>query len=224
MSTQAKHLPPLQPDPGPAQRPLRRSRARGVARAVFLTILLGVGLAGLAIYSRPYWRQHRGLIERFPALEQSLSGAAVRLDAAEEKIRAWTGDRDAFEQRLQKLEERTRSQLHLARKQAQELAAQAHARLLGEMDRRTQALNIRLERVESGQQSGGAQLARLEQEIAALRRDVDQQVSLARNDAGRDVARLDQRVADLQLQNGRHGRELDSLAHVCAFLSLSVCN
>ena len=201
-------LPPLEASDF-RERARRRKRV-GLGATV---LVLFATLIGAFQYGRPMLEQHRMLLAQFPSLRESVDTMGKRMDAAEQKLRGWAGERDGLAERMANLESKMSQNLRTARKQAQEVAMQVQRRIEAELDRRTGAMQARLDQLESGQESERARVARLQEELAGVRQELAQQVTLARQDTSRDLDRVDQRLADLDQQAGRNREGVETLAH-----------
>lgn len=176
-------------------------------------LVLAAGLAGVGgyRYGSPILKQHQGLLSQVPGLEQSLTAVDQRVANAEEKLRDWAGDWEGMKERLAKLESSTRR----ARRQTQELIAQAQHRWQTELDQRSRSTDARLSALQVEQESEGARAAQLQGEVAVLRRQVreqDERLAALQEQTGQDRGRVESRLAGLDQQMQRGRRETDSLA------------
>ena len=194
-----RNLPPL------VEPHKRSTRAWWAATAV-----LAVAVTGACWYGRHNLQKHDSLLAQFPGVQGSLTAVGKRIDMTEEKLRAWAGDQDGLRERMRNLENRVARNLQVARKQAQELAAQVQQRMQAELDRRTESLQARLGRLESGQESERARLARLQEQIASVQQEMAQQmahqIDVVRQGTGREIAELDQ-------QMGQSKHDMNALAY-----------
>lgn len=201
-------LPPLnfREDPGSGGKWLRRSAV------VVLLALLGFG--GYK-YGRPMLEQHRDLLSSVPHLEESFAAVDQRVKAAEDKLQSLAADRDGFATRMAKLEKKVSLNLQSARKQTQELIAQAQQRMQAEMDRRSQAVDARLSSIESGQEAENLRLAKLQSELANAREQISsqsRQISVLQQETGRNMDQVGRHLARLDGENQQDRRNLDSVS------------
>ncbi|MBI1955411.1 MAG: hypothetical protein HYS38_03360 [Acidobacteria bacterium] len=180
----------------------QKSRAKRVWAGV---AVLAVALLALSWSSYPLLKQQNTLLAQVPSLQESLAAVGERVGATEEQVRAWSGQWDGMGQRMGKLEKTVSSNLSLARKAAQEQASQVYQSLLTELDNRTEWMKVRLSRLESHEESRRDQLAQLQDEIAAVRHQMTQQMAQARQETGREVAALGEQI-------GSNRRALDALS------------
>ncbi len=178
-----------------------------------LMVILALGAGGWTVYhyGRPDWQTYHAWMAKMPVIQESVDGVNRRVDAAEERLRTWTGEQDTMRERMQKLEGQVSRNLHLARKQAQEVAAQAYQRMNAELEQHSQAMkamDARVDRIESGQESERARLARLQEEVTGLRREVRQELT---EQLAQSKQETNQRLAGLSERVGNDRREIDTL-------------
>jgi len=77
-----------------------------------------------------------------------------------------------------------------------------------ELNQRVQALQARVSRIETGQESEQVRVAKLEQEVAALRQENATQLAALQQERQRDVNRVDQQLTGLGQQVQGETREL----------------
>ncbi len=179
---------------GNTQPEVEPRRSRSTTALWGAVVALTVALVGLAGYGILTLQKHNIQLAELPSLQESLSLLGERLDATEAKLRTWAADWDALEVRLDKLNRKIAYNRELARKQAQDLVAQAQERMEAELAERDQTIDARFSLLESGQEAERTRLARLGEEIANVRRQT-----------GHDLGALHQQMA-------RGERNLDALA------------
>ncbi len=199
-------LPPLEPASS-------RSRTHW-GRSIAVVLLAGAVAAGY-YYSRPLQEKYKSVLVQWPGVQESVSAMSARVNSLEENLRAGAGDRKALEERLAKLESGAGQALRAARKQASDTAGAIERRLEARTNQRLHAVESRVERLdgehEAAREQDSARLARMEQEIAALRQDSTRQIATVREERSSDQVRVDQKVAGLGRQLDRHQRDLDSV-------------
>jgi len=157
---------------------------------------LWVGLVAVAVagYDYAVFRQLNLQLPPLSSAVNSLAGMGGRVESVEAKLQAWTGDREALVKRMAALDRRVGSSLRLAKKQSEELVAQAQLRMEQELDKRAQVIEARLTRFESNQQAGEVRLAQLQQDLANVR----QEIVAVRTDTERELASLQQQQVQSQ--------------------------
>lgn len=161
-------------------------------------VLLTVLLIGSAIYGYKALRQHSDQLSQLPSLEQSLSALSGRMDAAETKLTTALSDWQAVADHVAKLDRKVSANLQLARRQTQEMVSQLRAELRSEMNQRAQALETRMDHLESAQASQRAQLAQFDEKLAA-----------STNDTRRELASLHEEVAENRSHTGELARRIE---------------
>lgn len=139
-------------------------------RGLWLTmILLTAILAAGGAYG--YWavETYRGRLDLLPAMQGQLAAAGQRIDAAETALQGWSTQRDAWVRRLTRVEARLGGTLRAARKEAEDIAARAERRMQAALDRRTGALESRVDGIEAAQQSADARIAGLQEQLDQLK-------------------------------------------------------
>ena len=180
---------------------VRRLRRRGWMAAVVLLAIL----AGLAAYSYPLWQQQAEKIAQLPAVQQSLTAMGQRMDAAEEKLTAWTGEQNGLVKRMVSLEKQVSGNLQAARKQAEDLATQVRHTLRAEIVEQVGQIEARLSWLETSQDTDNIRMAKLEEKIGSVRQEMAQEIAQMRQETKGNVARLDDRL-------DHNGLELESVA------------
>ena len=186
----------------------RSSRALWGAVAVLV-----IALGGVTWYGYSTAEEHTRQFAKFPAIEESIQALGQRFNAAEDKFQAWASDWKGLGDRLGKLEKRVTSDFQLAKNYAKEQANEVHRQMVAELDNRTEWLQARLSRVESNEDAQRARMARLQEEIAQTRQEMNQQIAEQiaeiRRDTGRDLDNLYQRSAGTRSDLDAMARKLD---------------
>jgi hypothetical protein len=183
-----------------------------------LTVLTLAGLIAAGAYG--YWAvgTYGGKLNLLPAMQGQLVAAGRRIDAAEDALRSWTGERDAWAKRLNKVEARADGTLRTARKDAAEIAARTGQRIEAQLDQRTTDLQAKVDRIELAQQSADTRLSSMQgqlnqmqaannQEVEHLREEVRQ----ARDAGDATLAGLDRRIARVDQRSDKSRSDLESL-------------
>jgi chaperonin cofactor prefoldin len=170
-----------------------KGRGSGIAALILL-----LAVAGLIWYDSPQILQTYQYISRLPATEEAMKNLQSRANATETQLRSLTENWGSLENQLTKLDRRVSSGLTSARKHADELVAQAQTKVEAELNQRTEAMNARLDKVESAETDTRNQLAdtqdQLQKEVGALR----QQVAELSGHTDQNVAKLEQEVGQNQ--------------------------
>jgi len=189
----------------------RRKFARRAAWAS-IAALLGVGAYR---YSYPEIRKQADLLASLPGLQQSAAAVQQRIRAAEDRLVALSAGQDGMAARMTKLESRVTAGLQAARKQTQEMVAQAQQRIEVENAGRVDALQARLRVVEASQEAEQARLLQLQNEVSAAREQLarqSQQVLSLQQETGRQLDGVNRQVARLDRDVDRDRRNLSSLS------------
>ncbi len=130
-------------------------------------------------------------------MKGALTTAGNRIDAADKVLGDLVKEWDGLRSRMSMLESRVTANLQAARRQTREMIALQQQKIQAEIDSRTQGLQARITRIESGQESQQTRVARLEQELAEARQENARQLALLQQDrdrVDRTITDLDQRV------------------------------
>lgn len=168
-----------------------------VAFAVLLCTSIGAGVYG--------YRTLKSMgveVAQVPEIMKSLTGLSGRLQAAEQLIGAWAGDKQKLTDRLGALERRIGSSLQQAKKHADDATEQLEARMEDEMDERNAVEDDRLSKIEATQAADRVQLAQLQTELA----DTRQEIASLRQSSDREFASLNGHVegSDRAVEALRH--------------------
>jgi predicted nucleic acid-binding Zn-ribbon protein len=190
---------------------------------IVVVILAALIVAGA--YSYRTVGAHFSQLSLLPAMHDQIGAASHRIDAAEETLRSWTSQRDAWVKRLDGVESRIDGTLRAARKQTEEIVARAQQNMRAEVDQRTASLAVKMDRLQTVQQSADSQLKGFQEqlnqvqaangrEVAQLREELRQTREAhdaAVTDLDRHVARVDQRssqsTTDLESIHSKIDRE-----------------
>jgi hypothetical protein len=193
--------------------------------------VLTLALIGELAYS--YRALRKGNIAQIPDMLQSVTTLAGRMAAVEAKLPDLETKWDGLADHIVRLDRKVDSTLRTARRQTQELVAQAEGRLREEMDRQAKVVDARLNQVESNQREDHTRLAQLneqlEKEVAALRGEL----ATTQDGTNRGLAGLHQQVSQnegalttlaQQLQRHRVSFEIvkDSPTEIAPGVSLTV--
>jgi len=180
----------------------RRSHGHGLAGLWGLFAILALVVGGLAWYGIEAAQGYEDRFANLPDYEQTIQTLSEqvneRMDATESKMASWAGDWKGLGNRLTKVEQRMTSDLNLVRSFAQEQANEVHRQLIAEIDNRTEWMQTHMTRMESAQESQRARIAELQEELAGVRSELNQQgeqIELVRRDANREMDGLYERVA-----------------------------
>ena len=158
------------------------------------TLIVLALLAGAVWYSYPFLVRQSLLPEQLTSTKEMLDGVGQRVASAEERLQSWVDDRDILRAQISDLEKRVRSGLGSVRKQTAEVASAVGQQLQAEIEKRMEPLRVRLAGMEAAQETERARVARIQGEVANLKRDVTQQIADLRQGISRDVLDVNRRV------------------------------
>ena len=191
---------------GDTQRYIPPSQKR-TGTALWLALMaLAIALAGETWYGWLALQKHGIQLSQLPGVQETLSALGGRIGATEAKLGALAADWDGLVKRVTKLDRKFSSELQLARKQTQELIAQAQGHMQAELDKRTQVIDGRLSQVEFNQDAQREHLAQLQKQLEAR---VREEVASVRKDTGTDLASLHEQVDQSQGELHALARKLD---------------
>jgi hypothetical protein len=183
--------------------------------------IMAVGLAFLiagGVYSYRRVGPNFTRLSLLPAMQDQIGAAGRRIDAAEEALRSWSSQQDAWNKRLGAMESRIDGILRASRKQTDEIVTRAQQSMRAELDRRTESLQTRLDRVQTAQQSTGTQLSRFEEQLnqmqVANNREVEQlreELRQARSATSAAMADVDGRIARVDQRSSESASDLESI-------------
>lgn len=177
-------------------------------RSGLVTLLLLLILAGAVWYNFPTLKRDYQSVSQFPATQELVKTLGEQENTTEAQLRELLGNWDGLQTRLAKLDRKVSSGLAAGRKHTEELIAQAQQSLEAKLNERTQAMNARLDKVESDQVETRNQLAqtqdKVQKDFAALR----QQMSEGRDNTDQAVGKLQQQVSQGQEGLGALAQEV----------------
>lgn len=156
--------------------------------------LLIVALGAVSIYGYRELRREHISLNQLPAALNSAAALGGRVDALQSQMQGWAGRWDSLAARLTRVERQSRSTLSMARKHTDQVAAKLAKQVEDQqtqMDANTYTVNRRLQQVESNQQAEHAELAKLQDDVAAARSLV---AARPPADSGQDYASLRKQV------------------------------
>jgi predicted nucleic acid-binding Zn-ribbon protein len=170
----------------PDGRPPRRGNA-GLWTAV---VLLALALLSVTAYDYIAFKRSNLTVAQLPGMQNLMNGMGHRLDATEAEMRSLTGNSQTLSAQLSDLDHKMGSTLNVARRQTEQLVADAENRMETRMNQRDQALESRLTQVESGQQHDRDQMAELQTQVDGVR----EQAASDDQDAWHELSELNQRA------------------------------
>ncbi len=179
-----------------------QGRGRGLTGLWGGFAILVLTVNGLAWYG---YEAARGYDERFanlPDYAQTIQAVNDRVNeqtaATDSKLESWAGEWKGLRDRLAKFEQRVASDFRMlrsfAQEQAQQHANEVQRQLTAEIDNRTEWLQMRMTRMESTQESQRARIAGLQEELARVRAEQNEQLALLRRDTHREMDGLQERL------------------------------
>ncbi len=210
--------------PAPKRRPLfgqdeHPARSHVLRRAfglVALVILAALAGAGVYLY-RPA-QTYLNRLSLAPAMQDQIGAAGRRIDAAEAVLRNWASRHDDLAKRLSVVESKVNGTLRAARRQAEQLAAQAQRNMQAELDRRTASLQSRMDGLQSSQQQADSRLASFEEQLqqvqAANQRDRERlraEIRQSRESDSALLANVNRQLAQVEEQSSRSSSDLAAI-------------
>jgi hypothetical protein len=167
--------------------------------------LLVIALVAVAAYSYRSLHQMNIQLSQIPQILKSDDGLLRRVAATETQIEAWASDLSGLKERVVKLDRQTRANLKLARKHTEELTSQLEQRVQERMNERDTAVNARLNKLDSNQETAQERLARLDEEITSMK----QELAAVRQGSDHGLAGLQQRIDGSDRELGSLAQRLD---------------
>lgn len=178
----------LQEPAGGANTPRYLSVRRSNGGLWFAFFVLALAVLGAAACGYLSLRSNHIAVSQVPGLLRSVGTMNGRMDAAEAKLRPISGEWSRLADHLAQLDRKVDSGLRAARNQTQDLVAQATRHLQMELDRRSEAVDARLNKVESMQRQDQARLAQLDDQLRGQVAHLHQQLTVAQESTGHDLA------------------------------------
>ncbi len=163
--------------------------------ALFVLTLAVIG-AGACGYLR--LRSNHIALSQVPGLLRSVVTMSGRVDAAEARLRELSGEWNGLADHLAQLDRKVDSSLRASREQTRDFVAQATGRLQAELDRRSGAVDARLNKVESMQRQDQARLAELNDQLRGQVAHLHQQLTAAQESTGHDLAAVQEQARNNQ--------------------------
>src|SRR5262249_38659349 len=137
--------------------PPQRSRHSHKGIWTLAVVLAGVIIAA-GLYGRSALAAYKGRLDQLPGLQAAISLAGNRIETLENAYRTWSSQQDSWALQLKQMEAKFDGGMRTVRKQAEEIVARAQARMQDDLDRRTAALQARVDKLQSAQNTADARL------------------------------------------------------------------
>jgi predicted nucleic acid-binding Zn-ribbon protein len=194
----------------------RPSQSHEILWTVIIATVLALVAAG--VYGYRMYGSYMGKLKLLPAIQGQLAVAGQRINAAEDALRNWTSQRDAWDKRLSGVETRIGGILRTARKQAEEVAAKSQQHMEGELDQRSASLQDKMDKLQSAQQSADTRLSGFEEQLNRMQAANEQEVERLREelrqsqDAGKaTMASVNHEIARIDQRSGQSASDLESI-------------
>jgi uncharacterized phage infection (PIP) family protein YhgE len=161
-------------------------------------MILVLAAAGASTYLYLALRNNNIRLSQVPEVLQSITTLGGRMDSAQAKLRDLTAGWNGLTNQLAELDRKLDSSLRATRNQTRELVGQAAGRLQAKLDQQGQAVDARLNKVESMQSQDRAQLAQLNDQLRAQVASLREQLTAAQENTGHDLASLQGQVNEGQ--------------------------
>ncbi len=168
-------------------------RSKGSASGVVALLLL-VLILGLIWYDRPQLMEDYQYLTHLPSTEQAMKTLEAQATTTEAQLRSLTDNWGSLESKLTKLDRKVSSGFAGARKYVDQEVANAQSQIMAELNQRSDAMNARLDQVESDQAQTKAQLAQAQDQFQKQVNTLQQQVAELQNNTNQNVAKLEQEV------------------------------
>ena len=183
---------------------------------VIVVTVLAMAAAGA--YGYRTYGSYLGRLNLLPAMQDQLVTAGHRISAAEEALRNWTSQRDAWEKRLGSVEARIGGILRAARKQAEETAAKTQQHMEAELDQRAASLQAKVDKLQSVQQSADTRLSGFEEQLTRMQAANEREVERLREELRQSqeagnatMASLNHDMARIDQRSGQSASDLESI-------------
>ena len=163
---------------------------------ILMVVLLGGIGAGAYLYLG--LRNNNIALSQLPELLKSVTTQGGRIEATEVKLRDLSANWDGLTSRLVAIDRKVDFSLSATRNQTRAMVGQAVGHLQAELDQRSEAVDARLNNVESMQRQNGAQLAQLNDQLRDQVAGLREQLTAAQESTGRDLANMQQQVSENQ--------------------------
>src|SRR6266852_2468156 len=145
----------------------RRHKVFGFGGVILTLAVIGLGV--LAWYAYPELKRHEATLKSLPSVQQLVDGMSDRLKDVNSKLSEWAKDKQTLSDRLAKLGQHTETQLQAVRKQVEEASAETMRRVETQIQDKVQAVDARLERLESARNGDQTRVADLQRELDQVR-------------------------------------------------------
>ncbi len=178
--------------------PVHSAPRRSIGGLWFVLMVLVFAGIGAGAYMYLGLRNYHVTPAQVPELLGSVTTQGGRIEAAEGRLRDLAANWDGLKGHLAELDRKVDSSLRQSRNQTRAMVGQAVGHLQAELDQRTQALDARLNNVESTQKEDRAQLSQLNDQLRDQVAGLREQLTAAQENTGRDLADVQQQVSDNQ--------------------------
>jgi hypothetical protein len=167
------------------------------------------------LYGRSALAAYKGRLDQLPGLQAAISLAGNRIETLENAYRTWSSQQDSWALQLKQMEAKFDGGMRTVRKQAEEIVARAQARMQDDLDKRTAALQARVDKLQSAQNTADARLTSFREELDRVREASGREFSeVHREILDRGVAQeanLNRRLAQVGEQSEEGKRNLQAV-------------
>ncbi len=195
----------------------RRHKVFGFGGVILTLAVIGLGV--LVWYAYPELKRHEATLKSLPSVQQLVDGMSDRLKDVNSKLSEWAKDKQTLSDRLAKLGQHTETQLQAVRKQVEEASAETMRRVETQIQDKVQAVDARLERLESARNGDQTRVADLQRELDQVRGELAKtadQLSAVRHDMENHGASHERDLASLKESEERARRDVAAIENKLA--------
>ena len=191
-------------------------------------VLLAAAIGAAIWYIYPVVAAHKADLVRLPGLAASVDTIANHLRQSDAQVADWARqqevDRQALEAQMARVTRDVHNSMANARKEISNAANGAYASLQTRVSEQFDRIETRLAGVENTHNEDQKQIAALQEELARVRQDAQQQsekIAGLEHQVDQSGAAVGSQIAGLQLAQDRDRRDVDAIGAQLAFEKIS---
>ncbi|HLK47348.1 MAG TPA: hypothetical protein VKT49_04385 [Bryobacteraceae bacterium] len=185
------------------------SKAKTILGAACVLVALGAGSA--VWYAFPILKRHGAMLAQNKGVKQSVEALGGRIEQQNSKLTQWSQAQEALRTEIAGLRKEMRSRIETAKKQAGKSAEQLIQRAQAEISSQIDGIKEKIAGLETSRDADRAQIAALENELGAVRKEMAEQTKQLNDKIAENGAGAERQIASIEASQERDRADVDTL-------------